>query len=78
MLQSTFPENICLSCPGRPCKRKNWFDHNVIIRGYVYVSSVVHATEIHLPSLIGAHTCMPALGLGTGQFVPYDICMDTK
>ena len=41
-----------------PCKRKSWFDHNVIIRSYVYASSVVHATEIHLRSLIGARTCM--------------------
>ena len=22
-----------LSSAGRPCKRKSWFDHNVIIRG---------------------------------------------
>ena len=43
---------------GSLCKRKSWFDHNVIIRSYVYVSSVIHATEIHLPSLIGARTCM--------------------
>ena len=45
-----------LPSAGRPCKRKNWFDLNVIIRGYVYASSVVHATEIHLRSLIGALT----------------------
>ena len=37
---------------------KKLFDHNVIIRGYVHVSSVVQATETHLRSLIGAHTCM--------------------
>ena len=30
----------------------------MIIRGNVYASSVVHATEIHLRSLIGARTCM--------------------
>ena len=47
-----------LPSAGCPCKRKSWFDHNVIIRGYVYASSVVHATEIHRRSLIGAHTCM--------------------
>ena len=47
-----------LPSAGRPCKRKSWFDLNVIIRGYVYASSVVHATEIHLRSLIGARTCM--------------------
>ena len=29
-----------------------------MIRSYVYASSVVHATEIHLRSLIGACTCM--------------------
>ena len=45
-----------LPSAGRPCKRKNWFDLNVIIRGYVYARSVVHATEIHLRSLIGALT----------------------
>ena len=43
---------------GIPCKRKSWFDHNVIIRSYVYASSVVHATEIHLRSHIGARTYM--------------------
>ena len=47
-----------LPSAGRPCERKNCFDLNVIIRGYVYASSVVHATEIHLRSLIGARTCM--------------------
>ena len=47
-----------LPSAGRPCKRKNWFDHNVIIRGYVYASSVIHATEIHMRSLIGACTCV--------------------
>ena len=30
----------------------------MIIRSYVYASSVVHATEIHLRSLIGVCTCM--------------------
>ena len=30
----------------------------MIIRGYVYATSVVHATGIHLRSLIGARTCM--------------------
>ena len=48
----------CLPSAGSPCKRKSWFDHNVIIRNYVYASSVVHATEIHLRSLIRARTCM--------------------
>ena len=43
---------------GRPCKRKSWFDHIEIIRGYVYASSIDQATEIHLRSLIGACTCM--------------------
>ena len=57
MLPSTFPGKR-LPSAGRPCKRKSWFDHNEIIRGYVYASSVVHATEIHLHSLIGAPTCM--------------------
>ena len=47
-----------LPSAGSPCKRKSWFDHNVIIRSYVYVRSVVHATEIHVCSLIGARTCM--------------------
>ena len=47
-----------LPSAGSPCKRKSWFDHKVIIRSYVYASSVVHATEIHLRSLIGAPTCM--------------------
>ena len=47
-----------LSSAGCPCKRKIWFDHNVIIRSYVYVSSIVHATEIHLRSIIEARTCM--------------------
>ena len=45
-----------LPSAGSPCKRKSWFDHNVIIRSYVYATSVVHATEIHLRSLIGART----------------------
>ena len=57
MLRSTFPGKR-LPSAGRPCKRKSWFDHNEIIRGYVYASSLVHATEIHLRSLIGARTCM--------------------
>ena len=57
MLRSTFPGKR-LPSAGRPCKRKSWFDHNEIITGYVYASSVVHATEIHLRSLIGARTCM--------------------
>ena len=57
MLQSTF-QGKRLPSAGRPCKRKSWFDHNEIIRGYVYASSVVHATEINLRSLIGARTCM--------------------
>ena len=57
MLRSTFPGKR-LPSAGRPCKRKSWFGHNEIIRGYVYASSVVHATEIHLRSLIGARTCM--------------------
>ena len=48
----------CLLSAGRLCKQKNWFDHNVIIRGYVYAISVVHATEIYLRSLIGVCTCM--------------------
>ena len=30
----------------------------MIIRSYVYATSIVHATEIHLHSLIGARTCM--------------------
>ena len=47
-----------LPSAGSPCKRKSWFDHNVIIRSYVYATSVVHATEIHLRILIGARTCM--------------------
>ena len=47
-----------LPSAGSLCKRKSWFDHNVIIRNYVYASSVVHATEIHLTSRIGARTCM--------------------
>ena len=47
-----------LPSAGSPCKRKSWFDHNVIIRSNVYATSVVHATEIHLRSLIGARTCM--------------------
>ena len=47
-----------LPSAGSPCKRKSWFDHNVIIKNYVYASSVVHATEIHLRSLIGTHTCI--------------------
>ena len=49
-----------LPSAGSPCKRKSWFDHNVIIRSYVYVSRIVHANKIHLRSLIGTHTCMPA------------------
>ena len=49
---------IRLPSAGSPCKRKSWFDHNVIIRNYVYASSVVHATEIHLCSLIGARICI--------------------
>ena len=57
MLWSTFSGKH-LPSAGRPCKRKNWFDHNEIIRSYVYASSVVNATEIHLRSLIGARTCM--------------------
>ena len=56
MLRSTFPGKR-LASASRPGKRKSWFDHNEIIRGYVYASSVVHATEIHLHSLIGARTC---------------------
>ena len=48
-----------LPSKGSSCKRKSWFDHNVIIRSFVYASSVVHATEIHLRILIGARTCMP-------------------
>ena len=28
---------------GRPCKPKSWFDHNVIIRGYVYLRSFIGA-----------------------------------
>ena len=47
-----------LPSAGSLCKRKSWFDHNVIIRNYVYASRVVHATEIHLCSLIGARTCI--------------------
>ena len=47
-----------LPSAGSPCKRKSWFEHNVIIRSYAYASSVVHATEIYLRSLIGACTCM--------------------
>ena len=47
-----------LPSAGSQCKRKSWFDHNVIIRNYVYAHSVVHATEIHLPNLIGARTCI--------------------
>ena len=57
MLRSTFPGKR-LPSTGRPCKRKSWFDHNEIIRGYVYASSIVHATEIHLRRLIEASTCM--------------------
>ena len=26
-----------LTSAGRPCKRKSWFDHNVIIRGLMYM-----------------------------------------
>ena len=52
MLRSTFPGKR-LPSAGRPCK----FDHNVIIRDYVY-ACVAHATEIHLHSLIGASTSM--------------------
>ena len=48
----------CLPSAGSPCKRKSWFDHNVIVRSYVYATSVVHATEKHLGSLIRARTCM--------------------
>ena len=47
-----------LPSAGSPCKRKSWFDHNVIIRSYVYATRVVHATEIHLHKLIGARTYM--------------------
>ena len=47
-----------LPSAGSPCRRKSWFDHNVMIRIGVYASSVVHATEIHMHSLIGARTCM--------------------
>ena len=47
MLRSTFPENVCLAQV-----------ITMIIRSYVYATSVVHATEIHLRSLIGARTCM--------------------
>ena len=57
MLRSTFPGKP-LPSAGLPFKQKSWFDHNEIIRVYVYAGSVVHATEIHLRSLIGAHTCM--------------------
>ena len=56
MLWSTFLGKR-LPSAGRPCKRKSWFDHE-IIRGYVYASSVVDATEIHLRGLIVARTCM--------------------
>ena len=58
MLRSTFPENASLAQVVRANEKKSWFDLSVIIRGYVYASSVVHATEIHLRSLIGARTCM--------------------
>ena len=47
VLRSTFPENVCLAQV-----------ITMIIRSYVYATSVVHATEIHLRSLIGARTCM--------------------
>ena len=57
MLRSTFPGKR-LPSAGRPCKTKGWFDHDEIIRGYVYANSIVHATEIHLRCLIGARTCM--------------------
>ena len=30
----------------------------MIIRSYVYASSIVHAGEIYLHSIIGARTCM--------------------
>ena len=56
-MRSIFPGK-CLPSTSRPCKRKSWFDHNEIIRGYVYASSIVHATEIHLRSPIGAGTSM--------------------
>ena len=56
MLRSPFPGKR-LPSTGRTCKRKSWFDHNEIIRGYVYASSIVHTTEIHLRSLFGACTC---------------------
>ena len=57
MLRSPFLRKR-LPSAGRPCKRKSWFDHYEIIRGYVYASSVVDATEIHLHSLFRARTCM--------------------
>ena len=47
-----------LPSAGSPCRRKSWFDHNMIIRSYVYATSVVHATEVHLRSLTGPRTCM--------------------
>ena len=47
-----------LPSAGSPCKRESWFDHNAIIKNYVYASSVVHATETYLRSLIGTRTCM--------------------
>ena len=52
MLRSTFPKNVCLAQVVRANKKV------VIIRVYVYASSVVHATEIYMRSLIGARTCM--------------------
>ena len=53
MLRSTFPRK---TPPSVQANEKA--DYNEIIRGYVYASSVVHATEIHLRSLIRARTCM--------------------
>ena len=40
------------------CKRKSWFDQRNNMRLSVYASSVVHATETHLRSLIRACICM--------------------
>ena len=50
MLRSTFPENASLAQVVRANEKRVGSQCD---RGYLYASSVVHATEIHLRSLIG-------------------------
>ena len=40
---------------GRPCKRKSWFDHHLIIKGCVYVSSIVTSAQPYWDTHMYAH-----------------------